>query len=266
MNELKRRMKPLLGTFVEIVVQASEPRTDEAIEKSFGAIQRLHGLLSFHEKNSDLSRLNLSTGEEVILDSTSVLALRLSRWMTRVSAGYFNCTVGSSLVNSGALPNHGFKNLDLIGNEDDILIKGNNVFLKRPVIITLDGIAKGLAVDLAIKALQDSGVQGGWVNAGGDMRIFGNLRAPVHARDNAGHSIYLGDFHDTALATSAAADSYCDRFPAQILGRDHSAVNAGIWSVLAPSAWLADALTKVAATAPPLQSHVIISKCGGRLI
>lgn len=41
------------------------------------------------------------------------------------------------------------------------------------VRLDFGGFAKGIAVDYAIKVLQDAGVAGGMVNAGGDLRAFG---------------------------------------------------------------------------------------------
>ncbi|RDV24218.1 hypothetical protein DXV75_15440 [Alteromonas aestuariivivens] len=37
--------------------------------------------------------------------------------------------------------------------------------LRRPVLITLDGIAKGYAVDLGVRALKLAGIKAGWINA-----------------------------------------------------------------------------------------------------
>jgi len=60
-------------------------------------------------------------------------------------------------------------------------------------------------VDMAIATLQSHGVPSGLVNAGGDLRIFGEPQ-PVHVRlpDAPGMLASLGLFADCALATSAA--------------------------------------------------------------
>jgi thiamine biosynthesis lipoprotein ApbE len=41
------------------------------------------------------------------------------------------------------------------------------------LIVDLGGIAKGFAVDRAVKALKCAGLASGVVNAGGDLRVFG---------------------------------------------------------------------------------------------
>src|ERR1700676_3219280 len=53
-----RRARPLLGTFVEIAVRAPIPAAEAAVEAAFAAVAMVHWLMSFHEPDSDVSRLN----------------------------------------------------------------------------------------------------------------------------------------------------------------------------------------------------------------
>ena len=62
-----RRMKPLLGTFVEIGADAPDTVANSAIEAGFGAIQTIHTLASLQDPDSELSRLNRAQGEEIEL-------------------------------------------------------------------------------------------------------------------------------------------------------------------------------------------------------
>jgi thiamine biosynthesis lipoprotein len=136
--------------------------------------------------------------------------------------------------------------------------------LKRPVLITLDGIAKGFAVDGAIKILKYHGISGGWVNAGGDLRVFGSVQLPVQRRGLQGEFTDLGIFRNLALATSTRTLNRDPRFPGIILGSEEDFSGADtICTVSAPSAWLADALTKVAVLTPAILRHSMIAKLGG---
>jgi len=69
---------------------------------------------------------------------------------------------------------------------------------------SLDGIAKGFAVDRAIDCLREAGMVAGSVNAGGDLRVFGDEWQPLHVRSGAS-LIYAGNIRDAAVATSASA-------------------------------------------------------------
>src|SRR2546425_5982816 len=68
--------RPLLGTFVEIAVDDSaSSKTEAAIEQAFGAIARVHRLMSFHDPLSDISRLNREA---------SAGAVAVDRWTYQV--------------------------------------------------------------------------------------------------------------------------------------------------------------------------------------
>jgi thiamine biosynthesis lipoprotein len=104
---------------------------------------------------------------------------------------------------------------------------------------SLDGIAKGFAVDRAVEVLQTAGVRAGMVNAGGDLRVFGDAFEEVYARPphDPDTLVYLGRLRDAAVATSAAALLVDPR----ARGRACPATGA---TVIAADCMTADALTK----------------------
>jgi thiamine biosynthesis lipoprotein len=101
-----RRARPLLGTFVEIAVaRAPAPATEAAVEAAFAAVARVHRLMSFHDADSDVSRLNRAA---------AMRAVRVHEWTYRVleialdlhgrSRGAFDVTVAPALQRLGLLP------------------------------------------------------------------------------------------------------------------------------------------------------------------
>ncbi|MCB1228919.1 MAG: FAD:protein FMN transferase [Verrucomicrobiae bacterium] len=262
------RCRPFLGTFVEIGVTSDNEVTRRAVDDAFDAIGDVHRLLSFHDPESDLSRLNASNGEWVRLHPLSLRVLRLAKGLTEQSGGLFNCTVGAHIVELGVLPNHlrHRSHRAASGLADDLVLKQNAAHLASPILITLDGIAKGYAVDRAVAALLRGGVASGWVNAGGDMRAFGDIALPVHQRSLTGELLPLGGLSGAAIATSRVAPERDSRFPGCIVNTDGGQSCHGVWTVLARRAWRADALTKVAANAPNSKRESWIEQLGGRLI
>ena len=102
----------------------------------------------------------------------------------------------------------------------DIFLRRNyEVFFCRDLIVDLGGIAKGFAVDCAVEALKDNGVEAGIVNAGGDLRTFGpafaihsfapSCRAKAHCRSGATARARHGDFGDL-LRTPKASCAVCE--------------------------------------------------------
>ena len=289
MNEL-RRMRPLLGTFVEVGARA--PAVTTAIDAAFASIERAQARWSFHDIESELSRLNNAPNTCVVLHPQTLRLLRISKLLMQRSEGAFDFTVGGQLVLKGVLPDHGGPSPLPRGIADDIefgwefdeefgkgLVKGW-ARLRRPIRITLDGIAKGFAIDCAIHALRCNGAVAGWINAGGDLRVFGDLALPVQRRELDGRLTSLGSLRKAAMASSRVAptnttstntntsedDEENASFPSCIVAPAGQQPETGIWTVMARSAWRADALTKVAATVSASQRHAVIAQLGGCLI
>jgi thiamine biosynthesis lipoprotein len=256
-------MRPALGTFVEIGIPASGD-ADRAIDQAFAALRDVEARLSFQRPDSELSRLNRSC-EPLAMSLLALRVVRLARAMTIASGALFDCTVGGLLVRRGVLPDHGGPEPVDRGDAGDIEIRGSEVRLLRPVRLTLDGIAKGYAVDLAVHALRAMGVAAGWVDAGGDMRVFGAMCIPVHRREADGTLSALGGLQDAALATSMCHDGRQSRFPGSIVQSDGTTPIPSVWSVVARQTWRADALTKVAALASPDARIGLLARLGGRL-
>ena len=256
-----QRMRPALGTYVEITAAANSPsKIEMAVNQAFEEITRVETLMSFHQAQSDIGRINRSR-TVIEIHPWTARVVRLALKLAWKSAHRFNPTVGGQLVEQGRLPDPA---MDFIssGRAEDIELHGSWIRRRRPVLLTLDGIAKGWAVDRAIARLRACGVTDAVVNAGGDWRCFG---APRSIRlDSEADGVSLGQLTNGACATSAAGrDS--ERFPAQLISGGKP-VRSGQWTVLAGQAWLADALTKVAAATPMDDAPDQIRQLGGLLL
>lgn len=202
-----RRARPLLGTVVEI--RATGAGDARALEAAFEAIARVHRLMSSHDPESDVARINRARpGERLVVDPWTWDVLKHAKEISRVTGGLFDCCVAAHLQSVGLLPRFGGETAadPRAGHADLELLPGYALRLRRSLHITLDGIAKGFAVDRAVDALRGHGVEAGAVNAGGDLRLFGPIPEPVHVRDarNPARLLRLGSFRDVAVATSAA--------------------------------------------------------------
>ena len=112
------------------------------------------------------------------------------------------------------------------------------------MIVDLGGIAKGFAVDRAVKALRHAGVSSGVVNAGGDLRVFGSSSREVHLRSATSPAVIseVLRLRNRAIATSA---TYFEP-SALIDGRTRRSLKSSISvTVAAGDCTTADALTKI---------------------
>lgn len=141
----------------------------------------VHRLMSFHDRDSDLSRLNASiAGNPVEVHPYTYEVLRQALEFSACSGGCFDVTIGTELVEWNLLPRPAQPAQLPHGSWKDVeLLSGNRVVCHRPLWVDLGGIAKGFAVDQATKCLHRLGASGTVVNAGGDIRVQGEVAEPI---------------------------------------------------------------------------------------
>jgi thiamine biosynthesis lipoprotein len=266
-NRIKRA-RPLLGTLVEITLEGKrDERTLHTLASAaFTEIERVHKLMSFRDPGSDISRLNREgRARPVHLHPWTYEVLQCAEKVKSDTSGLFDVCIAGSLLQLGYLPAQGklpplcrFGIIKLYDNYQARLYGG--------AYVDVGGIAKGFAVDKAVEILHGIGGLGGVVNAGGDLRVFGARAHTVNLRDpddpaTSHHAIQI---RDGALATTGSYYSR-KRLPegswvAPLIHPLTRRAHPGRLSVTvaAPSAMLADALTKVAWFAKAEQSAPLL--------
>ncbi|MFT7287763.1 MAG: thiamine biosynthesis lipoprotein [Halieaceae bacterium] len=164
-----------LGTRVQISCAASNsPEVEDTIAAAFAEVGRIHQLMSFHDQDSDVTRLNRhGVRSAVEVDPRTVAVLRAAVAMSRATDGLFDVTVAAELVRTGFLPQTpGAAVPDAAASWRDIEIESDTtVRFHRSLQIDLGGIAKGYAVDRAFAVCEAAGLVGCVINAGGDIRV-----------------------------------------------------------------------------------------------
>lgn len=260
-----RRCRPLLGTFVEITVSGmDEGKLNQAINAAFAAIEKIQKLMSAHDANSELSLLNRCAAmRPVTVSRETFTMLRRAGRLASESNGAFDYTVAPLLARWGLLP----KGLDRAapgGWQQVLLLRGSKVYFLQPLALDLGGIAKGFAVDAAIRVLQRHGVTAAFVNAGGDLRVFGPEPSLIHLRHPAQPRTFSENIRiqNSALATSApyfTERGWQGQRVSHLVDSLRNQAVTGVISVSvrAKECWLADALTKVVLNAPQLAETLL---------
>ncbi|WP_369026920.1 FAD:protein FMN transferase [Qipengyuania sp. RANM35] len=243
-----RRCRPLLGTYVEIEAEGDA----SVIDAGFEAIAEVHRRMSFHEQTSDLARMrDTPIGSIVHVSRLTVETLTIALDLYRMSDGLFDVSVGRELVRDRFLPmtKCGWKHA--VGELPDLEILDEcSVVLRRPLLIDLGGIAKGFAVDRAVAAMQAAGCNQGIVNAGGDLRTFGDQAAAITMRNADGTLGEIVPLVNSAMASSSNLHNRRRRWG--ISRSPHrgphgrSILSNERVTVIAPRCVIADAMTKVA--------------------
>lgn len=246
------RARPLLGTTVAIRVETADAAAGHrAIDAAFAAVARVHRLMSFHEAQSDLSRIHRTPpGTRVEIDPQTAEVLRSALAFSAWSDGAFDITIAGQLVAQGLLPappSSAALSTDACWR-DITLDDECGVALQRPLWIDLGGIAKGYAVDCAIACLRARGIRNACVNAGGDLRMLGEGSHRV-AIDTGEHTLATQpvlEIGEAAVATSTSRAYANEGRSAHVHGRTRASIGMqACVSVVAKTCMQADALTKI---------------------
>ncbi len=244
----------MLGTLVTIRAGGKgQAIVKKALEDGFSAVAKVARLMSFHEESSDISRLNAQARDgTVTVHPWTFEVLQAALDFSRKSDGVFDVTVAPQLVEWDYLPGLHHP-IEEMGNWRDIVLEENcGVRFRRRLLIDLGGIAKGFAVDRGIEAMMGAGASDGFINAGGDARVFGDRAEALYLRNPtcAGGVAGVITLRERAIATSSTQFTR-QRFkgaPVSALldGRTRSAgAKTASVTVAARSCIEADALTKV---------------------
>jgi FAD:protein FMN transferase len=250
------RLRVALGTFVAIEATVQDDGgAEHAIEAAFEAVQSVQRLMHPELAESDLVRLSSAAeGVPVSVHPWTWAVLALCRDFNAASRGIFEPCLPSS---PGRL-----QDIELLG--------GDRVRRKARIELDLGGIAKGYAVDRALEALANAGCESGLVNAGGDVAVFGPREHVIVCRgsgDAAGSagSVRPIRLRDAALATSeAAAPSRPSGHRGHYHGASGELATAGRISVIAPTAAVADALTKCLFWCEPESAQALLHRFDAR--
>lgn len=171
--------------FTFAVVSEDAILAGEQIAKAIAEVRRIEGLLTTFSDDSATNRINLNAGISPVIVEREVFDLiERSLKISALTQGAFDITYGSidkSLwnfdVEMKVLPDPGTaaKMVRLINYKNVVLDRSDySVFLKeRGMRIGFGGIGKGYAADRAKRILIQTGVESGFVNASGDISLWG---------------------------------------------------------------------------------------------
>ncbi len=213
--------RSLMDTFVTITVYSDEETAQEAINAAFSRMEEIEKEASIFDEESEAYQLN----RDGYLESPSadlMELLAMSADYSRMTNGYFDITVQPLLdLWAGGLWQESEEvqkskieeTMKLVGWEK-IGIDDGIYFKTDGMKITLGGIAKGYAVDEALKVLEQMGIKHALVNAGGDMSALGSKpngepwNIALVNPDDTSQSLATFNCSDKSVATSGNYERY----------------------------------------------------------
>ena len=212
-----------MGTAIHVELwQENNVTAEKDIDLVLNEMRRIDALMSPYKPDSEVSIINsLATKHPVIISPELFNLIQRSFTFSKLSHGAFDISFASvgymyDYRNKQMPSEQQIKSkLSAINYKHIKLDPGNHsIFFTRPGMrIDLGGIAKGYAVDNAIRILQEHGIKQAMVSAGGDTRIIGDKGGRpwlVGIRDprNKTKSAVLLPLSQTAISTSGDYERY----------------------------------------------------------
>lgn len=212
----------LLGTLVTVKLYGDEAVVRPYLESAYAEFARVDSSMSHYREDGALRQLEQQAQLTPTRGSAGLIAvLTRSQHFAALTDGAFDCTVGSltslwDFPNAAAppAPAHIDSALALVGYEG-LEVASRSFRINKPGLrLDLGAAAKGYAVDQAVAAMQELQVEAGIIEAGGDIRYWGEkpderpwLFGVQHPRDPEQY-LAVEDLGLAAIATSGDYEQY----------------------------------------------------------
>ena len=266
-----------MGTVVTIHVLAGG--ADAAIDRAFDWFRHIEACCSRFDPDSELMQLAAQPGVPVPASPVLFEAVRFALAVADATDGAFDPTVGASMEQRGFNRQYstGAIRRTAVASDDAVTFRDvgldperRTITLKRPLILDLGAVAKGLAVDTAAQELQP--FEHFVVDAGGDLYLSG--RNPTGEPWSVGirHPRLYDQMIETLRISNQAVctsgdyerlDADGSRAPHIVnpQSREDATAAASV-TVIAPTAMLADALATAAFVLGPDAGADLLERAG----
>jgi len=181
-NELKKYVyeEIYMSTFFQIIIYSDKNKNeiDRIISKAFEIISNYEENYSVNKTNSIIFKINQNSETFINSETYNIISNCIN--YSKISEGLFDITIFPLVKLWGfnqqkynlpdtnllkiAIKKIGFKN---------IILKNNKVITKNNAQIDLGGMLKGYVVDRIVEYLKSNNIEIGIVNAGGNLKVFG---------------------------------------------------------------------------------------------
>jgi FAD:protein FMN transferase len=225
----RRETQFLLGTTCTVQIHDSS-YPEDVFRSVFDRVRDIQYRMTITGAESEIISVNRSAGRnpvEVSPDTLSVVRTGLE--YSRASGGAFDITIGPVVqlwgigTEDARVPEEAeiADAVSRVGYEDlEIRPDTNEIFLRKPgMVLDLGGIAKGYAVDEAVRIMTEAGIKHGLVDFGGDIRVIRTRpdgefwRIGIQDPVNVDRGSYIGviRLEDTAVVTSGDYERFLDK-------------------------------------------------------
>ncbi len=207
----------VMDTLVDIKIETKHKNTDEILDTTFKLIENYENKLSFYKNESPIWKFNNSVIDSLLIDEDLKEIFSISEKLFSKTNSHYDITIGALSeiwdFDNNIIPSNS-EIEKAIKNTDFRKLKFQNNYLHKPagMKINLGSLAKGYIIDKTIEYLMQQDVISGFVNAGGDMRIFGRKKSfkigIQHPRSDSNEMIDVIKVMNMSVVTSGDYERY----------------------------------------------------------
>jgi thiamine biosynthesis lipoprotein len=249
------------GVNIEVISNEPRERIETSVQRALAWFDTVERICTRFDRTSEVMQLLDQVGRPVRVSTLLFEVVAFAIDLAEQTGGAFDPTIGASLEQLGFNTNYKTGEaihtpVDAAASFRDVRIdrRARTVELRRPLILDLNAVAKGLAIDLAARELE--AFPDVCVEAGGDLYVHGHNLSGAEWHIGIQHPRAEGLLAHTLDVTNAAVCTSGDyerrtgagAGEAHILdARTHRSVSelASV-TVIAPTAMAADGLSTAA--------------------
>lgn len=207
----------VMDTIVDIKIETKHKNANEILDTAFKLMEDYENKFSFYKKESPIWKFNNSMIDSLYIDEDLKEIFSISGELFSKTNSHYDITIGALSevwdFDNEIIPSK--KEIEkAIQITDFKKLKFQNGYLHKPagMKINLGSLAKGYIIDKTIEYLMQHNVISGFINAGGDMRIFGRekpFRIGIqHPRSESNEMIDVINVENRSVVTSGDYERY----------------------------------------------------------
>lgn len=271
-----------MGTIVTIEIPATDADTDQisqlqqSIDLAFEWFFEVEKRCTRFNPNSEVMQLTAHTGRAVPVSDIVYEAVQFAVAVAEETDGLFDPTMGQAMEKRGFNREYSTGQLirtplqrDTPATYRDIELdpEERTISLRRPLVIDLGAVAKGLAIDLAARELQN--LENFSIDAGGDLYVAGSNSQGKPWSIGIRHPRRDNELFDLISVSNAAVCTSGDY--ERTNGNEHhildprsntSPTSVASATVIAPTAMLADAAATAIFVLGPEKGIQLLDRLG----
>jgi thiamine biosynthesis lipoprotein len=261
-----------MGTLVTIHVVQSGAEADPVIDRAFGWFHEIEARCTRFSPQSELMQLSSQAGVPMPASPILYQAVQFALMVAEESGGAFDPTVGHRMEARGFNREHRTGEIVRTAITPDVDVSYRDVeldpdrktiLLRRPLMLDLGAVAKGLAVDTAARELKP--FRDFAIDAGGDLYLGGSNEQGAPWSVGIRHPRLDNELIDSLRVSNQAVCTSGDyERRAHILDPRKKTTSDSVASatVVASGAMLADALATAAFVLGPEEGIQLLTRLG----